>query len=81
MKSSEQSDEPRIVGRGSPSVSTADIMLIQETLQVRGLYAGEVDGIPGPKTLRAVRSFKKQRNIPVNNDLDDEFVMFVRQVL
>lgn len=75
----EKTNQPKVVGRGSPPVSTADIMLIQESLQVRGLYNGEVDGIPGAKTLRAVRSFKKQSKIPVNNELDDEFVSFVRQ--
>ncbi len=80
-KKEDQSDQPKVVGRGSPPVSTADVMLIQETLQVRGLYKGEVDGIPGAKTLGAVRSFKKLSNIPVNNNLDEEFVRFVRREL
>jgi len=64
--------------RGAPPVSTGDVMLVQESLQVKGLYKGEIDGIPGSQTLRAVRSYKKQNNIPVNNRLNAEFISHLR---
>jgi len=67
--------------RGAPKVSTGDVMLVQESLQVKGLYQGAVDGIPGSKTMRAVRAYKKQNNIPVNNQLTDDFVSHLRSVL
>lgn len=68
----------RAPNRGAPPVSTSDVMMIQESLQVKGLYTGEIDGIPGSETLRAVRSYKKMNNIPVNNRLGEEFVSHLR---
>lgn len=64
--------------RGAPDISTSDVMMVQESLQVKGLYRGEIDGIPGSETLRAVRSYKKQNNIPVNNRLTADFVSHMR---
>jgi len=73
------SDQPLIINRGAPDVSTSDVMLIQESLAVQGLYKGEVDGIPGSRTLRAVREYKKSQKLPVNNVLNAEFVSLLRQ--
>lgn len=42
-----------------PSASTNDVMLVQETMQVMGLYHGKIDGLAGTETLRAVRAYKK----------------------
>ena len=67
--------------RGAPDISTSDIMMVQETLQVKGMYRGEIDGIPGSETLRAVRSYKRQNNIPENNRLTVEFVAHLRSAL
>jgi len=64
--------------RGSPSASTDEIMLIQETLAVKGLYSGEIDGIPGKETLRAVRAYKRTQQMPVNNLLSKEFIAHIR---
>lgn len=64
--------------RGAPDISTSDIMMVQETLQVKGLYRGEIDGMPGSETLRAVRLYKRQNNIPENNRLTAEFVSHLR---
>lgn len=72
-------DQALIVNRGAPDISTSDVMLIQETLSVQGLYTGEVDGIPGSRTLRAVRAYKKRQKLPVNNVLNAEFVTLLRQ--
>jgi len=73
--------DPLPPNRGAPKVSTSDVMLVQETLQVQGLYAGEVDGIPGTATMRGVRAYKKNNKMPVNNTLDAEFVALLRQTL
>jgi len=64
--------------RGSPPATTDEVMLIQETLKVKGLYRGEIDGIPGKDTLRAVRDFKRTQQMPVNNSLNQAFVDFIR---
>ncbi len=64
--------------RGSPLATTDEIMLIQETLSLRGLYTGGIDGIPGKETLRAVRNYKRTQRMPVNNTLSSEFVDHIR---
>lgn len=64
--------------RGSPLASTSDIMLVQETMKVAGLYRGEIDGLPGIQTLSAVRAYKKRQGMPVDNTLDDGFIMHLR---
>jgi len=64
--------------RGSPPATTDEVMLIQETLQVKGLYNGAIDGIPGKETMRAVRHYKRQAQMPINNSLSAEFVDHIR---
>lgn len=77
-RNNEKSEQPLKPNRGAPDISTSDIMMVQESLQVKGLYRGEIDGIPGSETLRAVRSYKKQNNIPVSNRLTADFVSHMR---
>ncbi len=64
--------------RGSPLASTGDIMLVQESMKVAGLYHGEIDGQPGIQTLSAVRTYKKRHGMPANNTLDDDFIAHLR---
>lgn len=52
--------------------------MIQETLKVQGLYAGAIDGLAGPHTLRAVRAYKKRNHMPANNALTEEFIEHLR---
>ena len=80
-KGSDREPDPMPPNRGAPKVSTSDIMLVQETLQVQGLYVGEIDGIPGTDTMRGVRAYKKNNKLPVNNTLDSDFVSLLRQAL
>ena len=64
--------------RGSPPATTDEVMLIQETLKVKGLYKGEIDGLPAKETLRAVRDYKRTQQMPVNNSLSKAFVDHIR---
>jgi len=64
--------------RGSPPATTDEVMMIQETLKIKGLYRGEVDGMPGKDTMRAVRDFKRTQQLPINNSLNQEFVDYIR---
>ena len=74
--------EPTVNEKGSPSsATTSDIMLVQETMQVLGLYSGEIDGLPGSKTMRAVRMYKKQNKLPSNNALTADFIAHLRDAL
>lgn len=64
--------------RGYPLAATEDVMMIQETMQVMGLYDGEVDGLAGAKTFIAVRAYKKSVHMAPNNALTREFIEHLR---
>jgi lysozyme family protein len=64
--------------RGYPLARTEDIMMIQETMQVMGLYDGVVDGLAGSKTFRAVRAYKKSIHMAPNNSLTEGFIEHLR---
>lgn len=65
--------------RGASTASTHEIMMIQETMKVLGLYGGEIDGLAGALTYRAVRAYKKQHHMPANNSLSREFIEHLRE--
>jgi len=72
---------PTVDEKGSPpTASTSDIMLVQETMQDLGLYRGEVDGIPGIQTMRAVRAYKRANKMPQNNALTEDFIDHLRNI-
>lgn len=73
--------QPTVDEKGSPpTASTSDIMLIQETMLDLGLYTGAVDGIPGIKTMHAVRIYKRRNKMPQNNALTEEFIEHLRYI-
>jgi len=49
--------------RGSPIASTADVLLVQEALQHAKLYDGPIDGIPGARTMVALRAYKRREGL------------------
>lgn len=53
-------------------------MMVQETMKVMGLYNGEVDGLAGSATFRAVRAYKKSIHLAPNNHLNEEFINHLR---
>ncbi|MGQ7847583.1 peptidoglycan-binding domain-containing protein [Granulosicoccus sp. 3-233] len=65
--------------RGAPTAPTHDIMMIQESMKVAGYYRGTIDGLAGSLTFAAVRAYKKQNHMPVNNRLTDEFIEHLRE--
>lgn len=60
------------------SASTTDVMMVQETMRVMGLYDGPIDGLAGTATLRAVRQYKKSIHLAPNNHLSEEFIDHLR---
>jgi peptidoglycan hydrolase-like protein with peptidoglycan-binding domain len=44
---------------------------VQQHLQQRGLYDGEIDGIYGPLTQQAILDFQQQHGLPQTATLDD----------
>jgi membrane-bound lytic murein transglycosylase B len=49
-----------------PSLSKEDVLFIQTKLNHLGFDSGEPDGISGPKTRGATRSYQKNNNLPVD---------------
>lgn len=61
-----------------PAASTEDIMMVQETMKVMGLYDGAIDGLAGTRTLRAVREYKKSIHLAPTNALTADFISHLR---
>ena len=53
-------------------------MWLQSRLTAHGFACGVIDGILGPKTLHALRSFQKARGLPVTSQADEATVMALR---
>jgi murein DD-endopeptidase MepM/ murein hydrolase activator NlpD len=51
---------------GAASSISAGVAALQVALHARGLYAGTIDGIPGPATTRAVRKLQRHARIAVD---------------
>ena len=49
-----------------PSLSRADVMLIQTQLNKLGFDTGEPDGISGPKTRNATRQYQRANSLPID---------------
>jgi len=65
-------DNPAAGGPGAIQalLPVADVKNAQQKLKTLGLYQGDVDGIAGPDTRRAVSQFQQQRNLPESGELD-----------
>ena len=50
----------------APAVLAPHIAGVQVALRAHGLYRGPIDGILGPQTDRAVRSFQRRRGLEVD---------------
>jgi peptidoglycan hydrolase-like protein with peptidoglycan-binding domain len=49
-----------------------DVRKMQQTLQDKGHYRGEVDGVFGLRTRASIRGFQKAENLPVTGQIDTE---------
>jgi peptidoglycan hydrolase-like protein with peptidoglycan-binding domain len=49
-----------------------DVKKMQQTLQDKGHYRGEVDGVFGLRTRASLRGFQKAENLPVTGQLDTQ---------
>ena len=65
--------EGRVASRsngGNGSVATQ----VQQRLAAGGYYHGEIDGIIGQATRRAIRSYERDNNLPVDGQIDDQLL-------
>jgi hypothetical protein len=56
----------------SKSANAGQIRRIQEQLKAQGHDPGPIDGVMGPQTEQALRSYQKQENLPETGQLDQE---------
>jgi peptidoglycan hydrolase-like protein with peptidoglycan-binding domain len=68
----------RLSNRGASLAATGDVMMVQETLKVLGLYHGVIDGVAGSQTYVAVRAYKKSRHMAPTNALTQAFIDHLR---
>lgn len=54
-----------------PQPSPQTVERIQRDLHDRGFYAGAIDGIPGPATSEAIRSFEQRLGIAAHGEAND----------
>jgi hypothetical protein len=57
-------------GAGSHSVAVQ----VQQQLAAAGYYHGEIDGIIGAGTRRAIRNYERDNNLPVDGRIDDQLL-------
>ena len=61
----------RNLGKEVPAVWDGDdVKKMQQTLQDKGQYRAEVDGVFGLRTRASIRGFQKAENLPVTGQLD-----------
>ena len=58
------------VGRDNKSVAVE----VQQQLAAGGYYQGEIDGIVGEGTRRAIRNYERDNNLPVDGRIDDQLL-------
>ena len=66
---------PLALGANLPKEAPAvrnrnDVRKMQQTLQDKGHYRGEVDGVFGLRTRASIRGFQKAENLPVTGQID-----------
>ena len=52
---------------------------VQAILQSMNLYAGDVDGIAGPNTRKAIEAYRKTMGMAVSGDIDDALARTARR--
>ena len=66
-----------------PSVPTdeATVRFVQAGLTELGIRAGGVDGLAGPRTASAIRSYREARKLPSGDGLDEALAGAIRRDL
>jgi hypothetical protein len=52
---------------------------VQAALAWRGYYSGRIDGVMGPETVRAIRSFQAHQGLPVTGQIDSGLMDALRE--
>jgi hypothetical protein len=52
---------------------------VQAALAWRGFYSGRIDGVMGPETRSAIRSFQAHQGLPVTGEIDNRLIDALQQ--
>ena len=61
---------PGMHGKGTVELSKADMQRVEEALKAKGYDPGKVDGIADDANRAAIRSFQKDKGIPITGAVD-----------
>jgi peptidoglycan hydrolase-like protein with peptidoglycan-binding domain len=75
MSGNTQSNSPDLTSTSPSSgdmgrMSQADVRQMQQKLQQEGLYHGKIDGMVGPATQQALRTYQRKNALPVTGTPD-----------
>ena len=62
----------RTIPKATPQDVSTMVVRVQAALMRRGLYNGDIDGLLGPKTRAALRTFQRSEGIPQTGRMDIE---------
>jgi peptidoglycan hydrolase-like protein with peptidoglycan-binding domain len=63
-----------------PSLDEDNIRKVQQALEEKGFDVGPIDGIVGPKTREAVRSFQDRYGMKASGEIDNQTLFALGQV-
>lgn len=63
-----------------PSLDQENIRKVQQALEEKGFDVGPIDGIVGPKTREAVRSFQDRYGMNASGEIDNQTLFALGQV-
>jgi hypothetical protein len=72
-------DTPYYGYNDAPAVPAGSVdATVQSALARRGYYRGEIDGILGPASYRAIRAFQADKGLPVTGQIDSNLLRALR---
>jgi peptidoglycan hydrolase-like protein with peptidoglycan-binding domain len=63
-----------------PKINADGVRRVQTLLRQKGFESGPLDGVAGPLTKAAVRSFQEKYGMKVSGDMDNQFLLGVGAV-
>jgi peptidoglycan hydrolase-like protein with peptidoglycan-binding domain len=65
---------------GMPTLNADGVRKIQQALQKKGINPGPIDGVYGPLTKEAVRTFQSRYGIKATGDVDNQTLFALGEV-
>jgi peptidoglycan hydrolase-like protein with peptidoglycan-binding domain len=66
----ENENVPGMRGQGTVELSKNDMRMVEEALKAKGYSPGKIDGVVDDANRAAIRSFQKDKNLPITGTID-----------